>query len=228
MCERCLNGCATTRSGRGVVRELVEKDNDIKEAGWEGIMIASCPPQPGYEGKTLAQLVPGKASEAERYAAYLDLIDEINGQSTVVKFFIDESDVRTILSSRLTAVISDSWSTTPASGGRPHPRAYGTFPRVLAKYVRAEHVLTLEAARSQDDLVSGGQTGAVRPGRSEGGLWADLVIFDPAKIQDRATYEDPHQYPLGHHPRRGERKGCRGKRRPVPRTGTAGFSVQRS
>jgi N-acyl-D-aspartate/D-glutamate deacylase len=81
--------------------------------------------------------------------------------------------------------------------GAPHPRAYGTFPRVLKKYVREEQVLTLPEAIRRMTSAAAAQFRIADRGTIARGLYADLVVFDPATVGDLATYEQPHQYPTG-------------------------------
>jgi N-acyl-D-aspartate/D-glutamate deacylase len=101
------------------------------------------------------------------------------------------------MSSPLSSFISDSWVTAPSAGGKPHPRAYGTFPRVLGKYVREEKLLTLEQAIKKMTSLPAGKIGLKSRGILKEGFWADVVIFDQAVIKDQATFDDPHQYPKG-------------------------------
>jgi N-acyl-D-aspartate/D-glutamate deacylase len=83
--------------------------------------------------------------------------------------------------------------------GHPHPRSYGTFPRVLGRYVRELKVLTLEEAIKRMTSMSADQIGQRERGRVAQGMFADLAVFDAATIADRATYTDPHQYSVGIH-----------------------------
>jgi N-acyl-D-amino-acid deacylase len=80
---------------------------------------------------------------------------------------------------------------------KPHPRSYGTFPGVLGRYVREEKVLTLEEAVKKMTSVTAERFGLTSRGVIREGAWADLVLFDPQTVADRATFIDPHQYPVG-------------------------------
>ena len=195
--EQMLQRLNQSESREKILKEFETRGNDIKNAGWDGIFIASCPSNPTYEGKSLEDIVKEKNRTDAPYAAFLDLLLETKGDSTVVKFFMDEADVQRVLSSPTAAVISDSWSTAPSVGGKPHPRCYGTFPRVLGKYVREEKLMPLETAVQKMTALPASKIGLFDRGVLKQGLWADIVVFDPEKIADQATFEAPHQYPVG-------------------------------
>jgi N-acyl-D-amino-acid deacylase len=107
---------------------------------------------------------------------------------------MDEADVRTVMAHPTTMIGSDG---VPAAGSRPHPRLYGCFPRVLGHYVREERVLDLTTAIHRMTGMPAvkfrlADRGAIRPG-----AFADPVVFDPARIADTATYEEPRRFPAG-------------------------------
>jgi N-acyl-D-amino-acid deacylase len=104
------------------------------------------------------------------------------------------SDIETNLRDRRVMIGSDG---IPDLNGRPHPRLFGTMPRVLAKYVRERKVLSLEEAVRRMTSLPAERFGMERRGRVQEGYHADLVLFDPATVQDRATYKDPKQEPAG-------------------------------
>ena len=188
------------------VREAIEKEstgeatmgiNRIEEAGWHSIFIGSCPSQKKFEGKSLEEILKERDEFDNPYQGLFDWLLEIEGDATMVVFDQDEGNVKTVLSSPLASVASDSWVTAPAAGGKPHPRSYGTFPRVLGRYVREEKLLALEEAVRKMTSLPAGKIGLEGRGIIKEGCWADIVIFAPAAIKDRATFASPHQYPEG-------------------------------
>jgi len=124
------------------------------------------------------------------------------GQVGCVWFDQSEENVRTLMRHPMVVVGSDGSSMSPhgvLGQRRPHPRSYGTFPRVLGRYVREEKVLSLEEAIKKMTSVTAERFGLTNRGVIREGAWADLVLFDPQTIADRATFTDPHQYPVGIH-----------------------------
>jgi len=182
------------------IKEEIEEDkfkegeNWIKACGWEGIYIASCTLVPEYEGKSLKEIL-GRYEDL--YEGFFDWLASIKGNASMVIFYGEEEDMETVLRSSLSSVCSDSWVTAPRIGGKPHPRAYGTFPRVLGRYVRERKILTLEEAIRKMTSLPAGKLGLQDRGLIREGFWADIVIFDPREISDKSSYQDPHQYPVG-------------------------------
>ncbi len=164
---------------------------------WDCIVIAECPSKKEYQGKSLEDIFKETNRFDDPYEGFFDLLLEIEGNASIIEFVIDESDVQTVMSNPLSSIISDSWVTAPSSGGKPHPRAYGTFPRVLGKYVREEKLLTLEQAIRKMTSMPAIKVGLKDRGILNEGFWADIVIFDQALIKDQATFNNPHQYPTG-------------------------------
>jgi dihydroorotase/N-acyl-D-amino-acid deacylase len=153
---------------------------------------------PSLEGKTLFDWAErrgvGPSLEA---AADLVVEGELAGGASMVYHVLDEGDVRRIMQHPLTMVASDGRLTQPGDGV-PHPRAYGTFPRVLGYYVREQGVLTLEQAvhkMTGQPAARLGLSGA--RGCLSAGCAADLAVFDPSTVGSPATFTDPHQYAVG-------------------------------
>jgi len=166
--------------------------------GWENIMIAYCKGHPEYEGKRISEIT--KEKNLDPFDFIFDLIVEEMASVSVVLFSMSEDDVRTVLKSPFSMIGSDSSARATygiLSAGKPHPRAYGTFPRVLGKYVREEKILTLQEAIRKMTSFPAQKLGLKDRGLIREGLWADIVIFDSDRIIDEATFVDPHRYPEG-------------------------------
>ena len=115
-------------------------------------------------------------------------------------FIIDEADLALAMKQPWVAVGSDGSALStegPLRAGVPHPRSFGTFPRVLGRYVREMKVISLEEAIRKMTSLPASILGLTDRGLIKEGMWADVVIFDPATVADRATFEDPFQYPVG-------------------------------
>jgi N-acyl-D-amino-acid deacylase len=168
--------------------------------GGDGVMLASVlsPELRKYEGMTLTAI--GKDLGKDPREVVMDFVIADRGQSSVIISIMSEDDVRSALKHPLVSVCTDSEAKAedgPMSESKSHPRAWGTFPRILGKYVRDEHLLTIEEAvrkmTSQPATrVHLNDRGILRPGMA-----ADVTVFDPATIRDVATFEDPNHYSIG-------------------------------
>lgn len=198
MLERLKNDEQRKRIKKDFIEDNIKDGNDIKDAGFEGIIIASSKNQK-YEGMSIGEIIKKKKGLNEPFKAMFDLILELKGNATVHKFIMHEEDMRFVLTHPLSAIVTDSSGTDPSSKGKPHPRAYGTFPRILGKYVREKRIMRLEEAIRKMTSYPASIMRIRERGLLHQGYWADIVIFDPDKIIDCATYQNPHQYPLGIH-----------------------------
>jgi N-acyl-D-amino-acid deacylase len=167
-------------------------------ASWDAVSISTSRTRFSDAGRSIASL----ASESGRAPidVVCDLLTADEGATFVTVCSIEESDLQVLLSSAAVLVGSDGRAVARDSvtgQGRPHPRFYGTFPRVLGRYVRELGLLSLpEAIRK----MTGGPAeivGLADRGFLREGYRADITVFDPATIIDHATYEDPHRYPSG-------------------------------
>jgi N-acyl-D-amino-acid deacylase len=165
---------------------------------WDTIQISDSPTFPSHIGRKLGAVADELGEDPVDLICRMLVSDRC--ATLVLVFSIDEADIRQLLSSTFALVGSDGNCVShlgPTRIGSPHPRYFGTFPRVLGKYVEREHVLTLERALHK---MTGASARAMRMsdrGFLQRGLRADVTIFDPANFVDRATYEDPYQYPSG-------------------------------
>jgi dihydroorotase/N-acyl-D-amino-acid deacylase len=132
--------------------------------------------------------------------ALLDFLIEDRAFTSVAVFGMAERDIRYALKQPWVSINNDSQGTSPdglLGREHPHPRAYGTFPRILRKYVREEKLLTLEDAIRKFTSLPAQRMRLGDRGVLKTGLWADIVVFDPARIRDRATFEQPNQLAEG-------------------------------
>ncbi len=168
----------------------------VEVLGWENIMIAYCKGHPEYEGKRISEIA--KEKNLDPFDFVFDLIIEEMASVSVVLFSMSEDDVRTVLKSPFSMLGSDSSARATygiLSVGKPHPRAYGTFPRVLGKYVREERILTLQEAVRKMTSFAAQKLGLKDRGLIREAMWADIAIFNADKIMDKATFVNPHRYP---------------------------------
>ena len=181
-------------AGSGRMIEYFNLDNPSEDLA-RVIRIASCPAFRQYEGRMLVDIA--EEQELSLAEAVRHVLLAPKGDRTIcIQFIIDEADVETNLAHKDMMVGSDG---IPDLRGRPHPRLFGTFPRVLAHYVRERGVLSLpEAVRRMTSLAA--QTfGMQDRGVLKEGYYADLVLFDPTEVKDLATYDEPKNEPRGIH-----------------------------
>jgi N-acyl-D-amino-acid deacylase len=181
-------------------------ENRLISAGtWHNVQIASVPARSGlesgykrYEGRRVDDAA--KEAGKDPYDFVFEMLIANGGNVGCVWFIIDEADLKLAMQQPWVSIGSDGSAlatTGPLRNGVPHPRNFGTFPRVLGKYVREEHVLTLEQAIYKMSGLTARQMHIADRGVIETGRMADLVVFDPATIADRATFTDPFQYAVG-------------------------------
>jgi N-acyl-D-aspartate/D-glutamate deacylase len=168
------------------------KTNIARRGGADTLVISRFRADPSLEGKSLDELAKAANTTPEEVA--LDLL--LKGGAGLVSFNMTDKDIELIMKQPWTMTSTDG-GLGPMGVGRPHPRAYGAFPRKLRLYVRERKTIDWPfAIRSMTSLpatVFGlKDRGVLRPG-----AWADIVVFDPEKVRDLATYEDPHQLSAG-------------------------------
>ncbi len=161
------------------------------------IQLVRCGHDAALAGKSLEDLLVA-AKQPRTQGAMADLIIELQlaGGCSAIFHAYDEADVERFLRSPFGMIGSDGSLTTPGDGA-PHPRAFGTYPRVLGRYVRERHVLTLEDAIRKMTSFPAARLGLTDRGLLKVGMMADIVVFDAATIADRATFTDPHHYSEG-------------------------------
>jgi N-acyl-D-amino-acid deacylase len=177
------------------------RENILEETGWDRIVVSSVKSKhlKHLEGKNLAEIsrILGRPDE---FAALRDLLLEDQAGSTMIMFSMNEADVEYAMKGRYQMVGTDAWSvspTGPLSSGKPHPRFYGTYPRILGEYVRVRGIVTLEDAIRRMTSFPAQRVGLKDRGLIRTGFHADIVVFDPEKVVDKATFDQPAQFPEG-------------------------------
>ncbi|MCC7181899.1 MAG: D-aminoacylase [Acidobacteria bacterium] len=186
---------------RGKVLEAIATAIETDRGGGDpgNVVLAACAWDPSLAGKSLAQVLRdrGRPVTIQRAAELVVEIVEKGGCSAVYHA-INEEDLVRIMQHPATMIASDAAPGAPVFGRNvPHPRAYGTFARVLGVYVREKKVLTLEEAVRKMSGFPAARMGLLDRGIIRPGLKADVVVFDPATVKDMATFEKPHQYAVG-------------------------------
>jgi len=167
---------------------------------WEGMLLVTLanPRYRQFGGKRMSEVIASIGKPP--IDVLFELLIENGGTVPTVFFHHSEEDMRHALAQPFVSIGSDG-SAVSADGtigpAHPHPRFYGTFPRVLGRYVRESGVLTLEEAVRKMTSANAAKVGQFDRGLLRPALWADVTIFDPARVIDRATFEQPRQYPTG-------------------------------
>ena len=191
------------RIGDPVLRDSIRAEtvfNIVNDRGGNDlrrVQLALVSWMPELEGQTLHDWALSRGLEPTPETG-ADLVIEAveRGGASAIYHALDEADLERIMRHPQTMIASDGRLTRPGQG-HPHPRWYGTFPRVLGRYVREEGVLSLEEAIRKMTSMPASAIGLTDRGVIAEGMAADLVVFDPETVLDRATFEDPHQYPEG-------------------------------
>jgi N-acyl-D-aspartate/D-glutamate deacylase len=169
---------------------LIHPDGGAPLIGGEAVRITSTPAQRAYEGRTLAEIAT--TLDLDVVAAAERVVDEVGLAAMVVIESMDEADVREVMRQPYTMIGSDG----VMGPGTPHPRVFGTFPRVLGRYAR-DGVLELADAVHRMTGLPAATFGLIGRGAVTVGAFADLVVLDPAAVVDRGTFDQPDQAPAG-------------------------------
>lgn len=179
---------------RGIVFNIL---NDRGGGDIARVQLARVAWDTTLEGLTLADWARREGRQPNPLVGATLVLEALRrGGASAIYHVLDEADVERIMRHPQTMIASDGRLVQPGDG-HPHPRWYGTFPRVLAMYVRDNGVLTLELAVHKMTGLPAARLGLTGRGRIAEGNYADLVLFDPVRVRDRATFEAPHQYPEG-------------------------------
>jgi dihydroorotase/N-acyl-D-amino-acid deacylase len=192
------------------MRARMRKDMEAKDATWDNewqeipgpeavlVSVVQNPKLLPLQGKTLADIA--KARGTDPINTLFDILVEDEAFTECAVFAMSEPDILLALQQPWTSVDNDSQGTAPdglLGQEHPHPRAYGTFPRILRKYVREDHALTLENAIRKFSALAAQKMRLADRGVLKEGMWADVVVFDPNEIRDVATFEKPNQLSVG-------------------------------
>jgi N-acyl-D-amino-acid deacylase len=199
--QRLQDPAIRARIRKDMMTPSTEWDNEWQEIpGPEAVMIGVVqnPKLVSLQGKTLADVA--KLWKKDPIDALFDLLVEDQAFTSVAVFGMSEPDVALALQQPWVSVDNDSSGTSPEGllgEEHPHPRAYGTFPRILRKYVREEKKLMLEDAIRKFSSLAAQRMHLSDRGVLKQGMWADIVVFDPATVRDLATFENPNQLSQG-------------------------------
>jgi N-acyl-D-amino-acid deacylase len=168
--------------------------------GWEGMLLVTLrnPKYKQFEGKRMSEVI--KATGKPPLDVLFELLTENGGSVPTVYFHHAEDDMRYALKQPFVSIGSDGSAVKtegPLAAGNPHPRYYGTFPRVLGRYVREEKLISLEEAVRKMTSANAAKIRIYDRGLLRPGQWADVTVFNPNTIIDNATFEKPHQYATG-------------------------------
>jgi N-acyl-D-aspartate/D-glutamate deacylase len=179
-------------------------DHYTATGGWDGMLLVSLsnPKYKQFEGKRMSEVIRalGKPGPDAGIATLFELLENNNGSVPTVYFHHSEDDMRYALRQPWVSIGSDGTAVTeegPLAAGNPHPRYFGTFPRVLGRYVRDEKVIPLEEAIRKMTSANAAKIHQYDRGLLRPGMAADVTVFNAATIIDNATYEKPHQYATG-------------------------------
>jgi N-acyl-D-amino-acid deacylase len=199
--ERLKDKSARERIKKELARPATDWDNEWQSVpGPEAVQIATVvnPKLLDLQGKTLADIAKARGTDA--MDTLFDILIEDDAQTYVAVFAMSEPDIELAAVQPWVSFCNDSSGTSPEGPlGKefPHPRAYGTFPRVLRKYVREERRMRLEEAIRKFTSLPASRLRLADRGVIKAGMWADIVVFDPETITDRATFSAPNQLSVG-------------------------------
>ncbi|MFB5660235.1 amidohydrolase family protein [Alteribacillus sp. HJP-4] len=196
---KCLERLKNTEVRNQIKNELQEEqedwDNLVVSTGWENVVISSVSDKNiSLEGKSVLGIAEARGQHPIDTA--FDLLIEENGNVGIVYFHMAENDVRDVIKSDFSLIISDSLG---CETGKPHPRLYGTYPRLFEHYVRENKILRLEDAIRKVTSFPAQKFKLGKRGLLTPGYCADITIFDPETIKATATFEQPINYPEGIH-----------------------------
>jgi N-acyl-D-amino-acid deacylase len=193
-------------STRARIKADVLKDSNeweniyLGSGGASGVLVGSVVNREleSLQGKRISEIA--KEQGKDELEALLDIVAADRGQTGAIYFMMSEDDLRAALREHFVSICTDSGARAtdgPLAGSKSHPRGWGSYPRVLGRYVRDEHLLTLEDAVRKMTSQPAARVGLKGRGRIRAGAYADVTVFDPARVRDLATFDEPNRYPEG-------------------------------
>lgn len=192
------------------IRQRLKKEISEEQQDWENIYLGSGGPGgvlissvvnrelESLQGKRISEIAAQQKKDP--LDTVFDLILADHGQTGAIYFMMSEADMRAAMQAPFVSFCTDSGSRAtdgPLAGSKSHPRGWGSYPRILGRYVRDEKLLSLETAIHKMTGAPAARVGLKDRGFIREGMFADITVFDPAKVIDRATFESPNQYPIG-------------------------------
>jgi N-acyl-D-amino-acid deacylase len=191
-------------------RQRLKKEISEDQMAWENIYLGSGGPggvlisavvnrelEP-LQGKRVSEIAAEQKKDP--LDALFDLLIADNGQTSAIYFMMSEADMRAAMQAPFVSFCTDSGARAtdgPLAGSKSHPRGWGSYPRILGLYVRDEKLLSLETAIHKMTGAPAARVKLRDRGLIREGMFADITVFDPGKVIDRATFENPNQYPMG-------------------------------
>jgi dihydroorotase/N-acyl-D-amino-acid deacylase len=203
--EKMLSRLRDPATRQRLKKEISEESNTweniyLGSGGPEGVLVSSVVNRElePMQGKRISEIA--KLQKKDPLDALFDFILADEGQTGAIYFMMSEADMRAAMQSPFVAFCTDSGARAtdgPLAGSKSHPRGWGTYPRILGRYVREEKLLSLESAINKMTGAPAARVNLRDRGLLREGMFADITIFNPATVIDRATFESPNQYPVG-------------------------------
>ncbi|MDQ5839269.1 MAG: amidohydrolase family protein, partial [Acidobacteriota bacterium] len=201
MLARLHDAATRARIKQDIMKDSNEwEDIYLGSGGASGVLIGSVVNREleGLQGKRVSEIA--REQGKDELDALLDIVAADRGQTGAIYFMMSEDDLRAALRAPFVSICTDSGARAtdgPLAGSKSHPRGWGTFPRVLGRYARDERLFTLEEAVRKMTGQPAARVSLRDRGVLRAGAFADVTVFDPARIRDRATFEEPNQYAEG-------------------------------
>jgi N-acyl-D-aspartate/D-glutamate deacylase/photosystem II stability/assembly factor-like uncharacterized protein len=192
------------------IRQRLKKEIAVEQTEWENIYLGSSGPEgvlisavvnrelDSLQGKRISDIA--REQKKDPLDVLFDLLLADQGQTSAIYFMMSEADMRAAMQAPFVSFCTDSGARAadgPLAGSKSHPRGWGSYPRILGRYVRDERLLSLETAIHKMTGAPAARVGLRDRGLVREGMFADVTIFDPRTVIDRATFESPNQYPVG-------------------------------